>query len=491
LNKDRDVLLTFYDFPAEHWIHVRTTNPIESVFATVRLRLIGEQSCSSVTRNNRRNSAGLTSVMIRMKRLTERASCAVILAACLLAESGARNINADEPIATASTTDHLPIDGVYPQGKRFPLALYSIADPDDLRVVRQFGFNLAHNYGFNPAYLETCAEANLFALASLSSREDPKTGVHKTLPAEQLAEVIQQWASSDWLGWWDLPEERRYWIPDEMAIIRDYGQATRQFDPAKRPNYMYLPGHYPDSDVAHYVPHLDLICASVYTTYSLMPHAWVRWRMESTVRAIEMAGATIGANYLAGEKTPVAVLQMFYEQHNPEMAPRIMTAAGAYHDVWECIVSGARGLLVFSYYHRRDKSAYEAVWQAYAKAASEISGPEQLGQMILHGRQVDAPSVKVVAGCTRTVEFIPHGTKLKPISFPSIHVLAKAWRDHLYVIAVNSADDPVTAELSGLPDRAQKAVILFESRTAQIDGGKLRAEFAPLGVHIYKVTPAL
>ena len=38
LEKDREVLLTFYDFPAEHWIHLRTTNPIESTFATVRLR---------------------------------------------------------------------------------------------------------------------------------------------------------------------------------------------------------------------------------------------------------------------------------------------------------------------------------------------------------------------------------------------------------------------------------------------------------------------
>jgi putative transposase len=38
LVKDRDVLLTFYDFPAEHWMHLRTTNPIESTFATVRLR---------------------------------------------------------------------------------------------------------------------------------------------------------------------------------------------------------------------------------------------------------------------------------------------------------------------------------------------------------------------------------------------------------------------------------------------------------------------
>jgi len=38
LEKDRDELLAFYDFPAEHWVHVRTTNPIESTFATVKLR---------------------------------------------------------------------------------------------------------------------------------------------------------------------------------------------------------------------------------------------------------------------------------------------------------------------------------------------------------------------------------------------------------------------------------------------------------------------
>src|SRR5690348_3419031 len=36
LTKDQEALLAFYDFPAEHWYHLRTTNPIESVFATVR-----------------------------------------------------------------------------------------------------------------------------------------------------------------------------------------------------------------------------------------------------------------------------------------------------------------------------------------------------------------------------------------------------------------------------------------------------------------------
>ena len=47
LAKDRDVLLTFYDFPAEHWIHLRTTNPIESTFATVRLRTCKTKGCGS------------------------------------------------------------------------------------------------------------------------------------------------------------------------------------------------------------------------------------------------------------------------------------------------------------------------------------------------------------------------------------------------------------------------------------------------------------
>ncbi len=45
LTKDRDVLLTFYDFPAEHWKHIRTVSPIERVFATVRNRTRKTKGC--------------------------------------------------------------------------------------------------------------------------------------------------------------------------------------------------------------------------------------------------------------------------------------------------------------------------------------------------------------------------------------------------------------------------------------------------------------
>lgn len=47
LAKDRETLLAFYDFPAEHWRHIRTTNPIESTFATVKLRTAKTRGCLS------------------------------------------------------------------------------------------------------------------------------------------------------------------------------------------------------------------------------------------------------------------------------------------------------------------------------------------------------------------------------------------------------------------------------------------------------------
>jgi transposase-like protein len=49
LAKDRDALLAFFAFPAEHWVHLRTTNPIESTFATLRQRTSRTKNCVSRT----------------------------------------------------------------------------------------------------------------------------------------------------------------------------------------------------------------------------------------------------------------------------------------------------------------------------------------------------------------------------------------------------------------------------------------------------------
>ena len=68
LLKDREELLAFYDFPAIGWVHVRTTNPMESTFATVRLRMVKTKGSGS-------RSACLTMVF----KLMESASTALRL----------------------------------------------------------------------------------------------------------------------------------------------------------------------------------------------------------------------------------------------------------------------------------------------------------------------------------------------------------------------------------------------------------------------------
>lgn len=64
LSKDREALLTFYDFPAPHWQHIRTTNPIESTFATVRLRTSKTRGCVS--------RGGMLAMVFKLTKVAEQ-----------------------------------------------------------------------------------------------------------------------------------------------------------------------------------------------------------------------------------------------------------------------------------------------------------------------------------------------------------------------------------------------------------------------------------
>ncbi|MCL5770349.1 MAG: IS256 family transposase, partial [Planctomycetes bacterium] len=85
LQKDRQKLLTFYDFPAKHWTHIRTTNPIESIFSTVRLR--HNKSPKKATRQSEtRNNAG------------RKACLAMVYKLCQSAQRGFLRLNGSELI---------------------------------------------------------------------------------------------------------------------------------------------------------------------------------------------------------------------------------------------------------------------------------------------------------------------------------------------------------------------------------------------------------
>lgn len=370
---------------------------------------------------------------------------------------------------TASVNAHK----IYPQGQQFPLALYSIHEAEAMQEVRQSGWNIAHTYHFEPSFLETTAQGNMLTLTDLPGEVEP-------LPKAQMANTIAALAKSDRVAWWDFPEERRYWREGEMAIVTEYAKWTRQYDPKQRPNYMYIPGHYSAKDIQQYVPYLDIIAASVYTKYMGMPHPWARWRMETTLKGIERAQAKIGPDYLQGEKTPVAVLELFNQP-----GKEVMTPEGAYHDFWQSIVSGARGILVYSYFNRRNHPDLEQVWQTYNKAAAEITGAEKLGSAILSGTRSNTVSFEIVSGPATTEKFKFRGME-QPLSYPALDLLTLEWNQNTYVFAVNSANQPISAKITGLPNTTE-ATVLFENTTVPVANGVLNADFPPLGVHIFKV----
>lgn len=373
----------------------------------------------------------------------------------------------------SATNAQVPAQDVYPQGKEFPLVLYSIHEAEEMQKVRQSGWNIAQTYDFKPSFLDTVAEGKMLSLASLPGKRKP-------LPEDQVANAIAAVANNTQVAWWEFPEEQRHWREEEMAIVTNYAKWTRQYDPQKRPNYMYIPGHYGAEDVQKYVPYLDIIPASVYTKYMHMPHSWVRWRMETTLKGIELAQAKIGPDYLNGEKTPVAVLELFHEPGD-----KVITPEGAYHDFWQSIVSGARGILVYSYFNKRNHPNLERVWQTYNKAAAEITGSEQLGSAILYGKRPNNVNFEIVSGPARTEEFMSYGMK-QPLSYPSIDLLTIDWNKHTYIFAVNSANQPVSTKLTGLPNTTE-ATVLFENRKVPVSNGVLNTSFKPLGVHIFKV----
>ncbi len=414
------------------------------------------------------------------------------------------------------------LDPIYPEGKRFPLALYSIHEPEEFADAADAGWNVGHRYGFSENYLPLAAENGFLSLAHLVGRTteprpeglaalelgktgegtDATTGAnteetgetsHGFKPGErprleqEVRADIEAYASHDNLAWWDIPEEMRYWFQGEFDIVKNMFAWTRKYDPRKRPVMMYHPGHSTAERVEKYVDFLDIIAVGAYAEYSHQPRAWIRWRVESEIEAIENAGFTVGSDYLNGEKTPIGVPMLFGKPEDMDL----IVPAEAYHDFFSCIASGAKGILVFSYWHKRDMPTLQKTWElGYKKAAADFMAEPSLNQAVLFGQDVPL-AVEITKGSPRTVPFRPYGLD-EDIDYPAVNVLAKAYEGSLYIIAVSSQERGVTAKVSGLPEGVQSLARIADGRSQEqggndvvVNAGTFEDDFGWLGVHIY------
>jgi hypothetical protein len=372
--------------------------------------------------------------------------------------------------------DVMPVRGdrLYPEGSLFPLGLYSfdVAEDEEMKGVARHGWNMAHTYDADQdGLLRRAAKNRVLALGHIDARQE-----------RNARRLIERMAAADSLAWWDLPEEQRYWKEEEFTMVQNLSQSVRKYDPRRRPIFMYLPGHYSAEQVARYVPFLDVIGAGAYTEYMDMPRAWVRYRIELLFAAIEAAGCKPGNNYLKGEKMPLAILMLFSGKNG-----KLITPQAAYHDFYCSLAAGARGVLVFSYFHRNDHPQLRRTFEMYNKAASEVSGPEGLGQALLWGERVEL-ACQVVRGPQSTAAFMANEKRL---TYPSVNARALKWNGDLYIIAVNSSEEsqPVEVLLKGLPRDCRSVRVLFEDRSLAVESAELKDSFEPLQVHIYKSSP--
>jgi len=102
LEKDADVLLTFFDFPAEHWKHLRTSNVIESPFATVRLRQRVTKGAGSRTKGLLMAYKLLDMAQARWRRLDGAHLLPLVRAGIVFADGVQREGKAKKPKARAA-----------------------------------------------------------------------------------------------------------------------------------------------------------------------------------------------------------------------------------------------------------------------------------------------------------------------------------------------------------------------------------------------------
>jgi hypothetical protein len=323
--------------------------------------------------------------------------------------------------ATLSVKVREPV-GIYPAGDRFPVAMYE-ATVEDLGLLASHGVNLVQSY-------DSTADGSWQAWAAAAAAEGLSV-VGPVASEEEFAALAGDATLAEAIAWWSLPEEQRYWYPDEMATVTTLADAIHAAD--SRPVFMYIPGNYAASDIANYVPWLDLIGAGAYAEYSGQPHVWVRWRAESEIEAIESMGHDLD------ERTPLGLPGAFVSELGTP------TEEEAIHDVFASIVGGARGIFPFAWYHAvydEGSTADEGLlW-----AAERLGGVDGVGEWILHGEEVE---LDWSASGETEITLNPEGVGEETVPAQAV----RAWSRYgtVVIVAVNSSESPVRIGLSGLP----------------------------------------
>lgn len=395
--------------------------------------------------------------------------------------------------------EELSADKLYPQGSRFLFSFYSVggahsgtflSEEELQEVYREYttaGFNIVGpQYSLKQRSLEDAAQHGFGVVYTVGiPKREFRASDENTLPESEIYrrvyEEVKAVADNPAIVMWDLvAEELRPWRKREMQLLEVASRAIRDADPLQRPVYHYCPGHYSAKSLGVIAPHVDILGKGMYTNYSShkQNRVWCRWTIEEEIAAIRESGS---------QAVPIAVPEMFQQPEPDELA---LIPDWVAHDLYLSLVSGARGILVFSLRQRDNFEAWRAYYEAYQQVGDELLGELNLAQVLLFGEERKELDIEIFEG-PETVDFtFPSAGIREPLVYPSIHFRELMYGDTLYLFAVNSSNDPVQAVVSGFPYDSAEAVVLRgeESHAFPIGEGEFMVSFAPLQARVWKFT---
>ncbi len=334
---------------------------------------------------------------------------------------------------------------IYPQGKKLLFSAYTLREPE-LDQAKVNGFTaIGPYYGRDKLRSVNYAQrAGLPLIYSVGPKIDFAATTIES-DGEALAKIgreIRELSEFQEIAIWNLGnEELRHWRPREMAWLEKVTAVIRANDPYDRPVMMYEPNHRRSEQLVKTGRYLDFVSKGSYVNYAGMKssRSWLRWSIEQSVNAAKTTGGT-----------PIALLWMARDQKSKADVASI--GSWVRHDVYLSLISGAKGIIVFSAFNKRRgfQKHFDDFFGAYAETARELNITLNLGQVFLFGKPVDDMKVAVNNGPAEQSFTYQNETH----TYPSIHQLHIIHEKQHYLFIINSANLPVAVSVSGYPTDA-------------------------------------
>jgi len=388
----------------------------------------------------------------------------------------------------ASPADKLPMDGIYPNGRKLAFMGYSGDPARDLAN----GFTVAGPvYGDQMPYLNRCFQNGWPVVAHVGPQitfNDKAPAKYKLDPVglrQEVEKQVRDLATHKEIVWWAIhPEELRPWRRDEMQYLTIVSDSIRKHDPQARPVYLYNPNHRDANSLIPIAKEVDILAKGCYVNSvgRKRDRAWVRWSVEQEIEAIRAAG-----------RPNVIPLLMPELCKDPEPGEDKEIRAWVRHDVYLGMASGAKGVLIWSLFKRKEvKRTWQLWYDAYSECARELNGPRGLAQVFLFGQrrstlkvqQVNsAAAARVTLGGNAEPATTSNQERVqREVKLPSWTSAEFAYGKSQWLFLVNSANTPTAFAVSGLPEglRAENA---FSGEAIQVGHGRpLRLDLHAYGV---------